>query len=209
MRSINLFEKIKIYLTMLDKLKRTLIFMFIVSNFFKCSQNSYLVLAKKDPSNFLEKKDSLFSNLNSNKNYLDAVIFSHKNLGSKAIKKRDYKNAIYHFEEALSYNKQDSVSIYNLNLAKGHKMYLTGNTDNLWEAIRFYSKAAQADETSGEPYYYIGLSYYKLSDKDFDLIIESFNSALDLYLTESLRNEIVGKKIETEIRKEKLEAFWN
>tara|TARA_B100001996_G_scaffold267640_1_gene209128 strand:- start:238 stop:822 length:585 start_codon:yes stop_codon:yes gene_type:complete len=194
---------------MLDKLKCPLILMFTILTFLNCFQNSYLVLAKKDPNNFLAKKDSLFSNLNSNKDYLAAVVFSHKKLGSKAIKERDYKNAIYHFEEALSYNKQDSISIYSLNLSKGHKMYLTGNTDNLWKAIQFYSKAAQADKTNGEPYYYIGLSYYKLGDKDFDLIIESFNSALGLYLTDLLRNEIVQKKTETEIRKEKLEAFWN
>ncbi len=209
MRYIILFEKIKICLTMLDKLKCPLILMFTILTFLNCFQNSYLVLAKKDPNNFLAKKDSLFNNLNSNKNYLAAVMFSHKELGLKAIKENNYKNAIYHFEEALIYDKQDPVSIYNLNLAKGHKMYLTGNTDKLWKAIQFYSKAAQADETNGEPYYYIGLAYYKLGDKDFDLIIESFNSALERYLTEKLRNEIVGKKIETETRKEKLNTFWN
>ena len=36
-----------------------------------------------------------------------------------------------------------------------------------------------------------------------------FNSALKLFLTEQIRNELVEKKIQTEIRKKKLEEFWN
>ena len=193
----------------MGKLMCALVLTVIIATFFNCSPNSYLVLAKKHPKNFLAKKDSLKVNLNSNKNYLAAVIFSHKELGLKALKKSDYNGAIYHFKEALFYDSEDSLSIYNLNLAKGHKMYLTGNTDNLWEAIQFYSKAAQTSKVSGEPYYYIGLSYHKLDNKDFDLILESFNSALELDLPQPLRDKIVGKKIETEIRKEKLKAFWN
>ena len=157
----------------------------------------------------MAKKDSLKGNLKSNKNYLAAIIFSHKELGLKALDGNDYKDAIYHFKEALSYDSEDSFSIYNLNLARGHKMYLTGNTDNLWKAIQFYSKAAQASRVNGEPYYYIGLSYHKLDNKDFDLILESFNSALELNLSQPIRDEIVGKKIETEIRRKKLKAFWN
>ena len=182
------------------------LFFFILSN---CYQNSYLVSAKEDPQRFLAKKDSLLNKINSNKNYLAAVIFSHKELGLKAVKQKDYRNATYHFKEVLSYDDNDSLSMYNLNLAKGHEMYLTGNTDNLWKAIQFYSMAAQVDKRNGEPHYFIGLSYYKLDDKDFDLILESFNSALKLFLTEQIRNELVEKKIQTEMRKKKLEEFWN
>jgi len=194
---------------MLGKLINAIITTIILAIFFNCSQNSYLVLAKKDPKNFLAKKDSLKGNLKSNKNFLDAIIFSHKELGLKALDGNNYKDAIYHFKEALFYDSEDSLLIYNLNLARGHKMYLTGNTDNLWEAIQFYSKAAQASRVNGEPYYYIGLSYYKLDNKDFDLILESFNSALELNLSQPIRDEIVGKKLETEIRRKKLKAFWN
>ena len=88
-------------------------------------------------------------------------------------------------------------------------MYLTGKTNNLWKAIQFYSMAAQVDKRNGEPHYFIGLSYYKMDDKDFDLILESFNSALKLFLTEQIRNELVEKKIQIEMRKKKLEEFWN
>ncbi|MAV69427.1 MAG: hypothetical protein CMG04_01235 [Candidatus Marinimicrobia bacterium] len=196
-------------MTMVSKLIHAIASTVIIATFFNCAQNSYLVLAKKDPNNFVAEKDALKGNLNSNKNYLAAIIFSHKELGLKALNENNFKDAIYHFKEALFYDNGDSLSIYNLNLAKGHKMYLTGNTDNLWEAIQFYSKAAQASRVNGEPFYYIGLSYYKLDNEDFDLILESFNSALELSLPQPLRDEIVGKKIETETRKEKLKAFWN
>ena len=40
----------------------------------------------------------------------------------------------------------------------------------------------------------------KLDNKDFDLILESINSALELKLSQPIRDEIDGKKLETEIR---------
>ena len=202
-------DKTRIYLILLDKININIVSILLVFVFFNCFQNSYLILARENPGGFLEKKDSLIAILDLNKNLVEAIIFSHTQLGLKAVQIDDHENAIFHFEEILSYDNKDSVSLYNLNLAKGHKMYLTGNTHKLWDAIQFYSKAAQANDKKGEPHYYIGLSYYKLSDVDFDLIIESYDNALARFLTDQLREEILSKRKKIQARKIKLEAFWN
>ena len=56
-------------------------------------------------------------------------------------------------------------------MAEGHLLQKSGKKDKLWSSIQAYNKAAMIFEKAGAPYYYIGNSYLKLGDKDFDLII--------------------------------------
>ena len=114
------------------------------------------------------------------------------------------KNRWYEY----SISDGDTLSQYNLLLAEGHSLYKKGNKNGLWDAIQKYNKAAQLRPRLGEAHYYIGLSYHKIGDTDFDLIIESYEKALGL----SLRPDIMQKtKEELSLaleREKRLKDFW-
>ena len=63
-------------------------------------------------------------------------------------------------------------------------------------------------EKVGAPYYYIGNSYLKLGDKDFDLIIESYEKALALELSADLRKRASQAREHVLMREKKLKDFW-
>ncbi len=118
-----------------------------------------------------------------------SLSFAHNRLGSKELETNNYEAAIVHFSHALQLSDGDTLSQYNLLLAEGHSLYKKGNKNGLWDAIQKYNKAAQLKPRLGEAHYYIGLSYHKIGDTDFDLIIESYKKALGL----SLKPEIMQK----------------
>ena len=93
-------------------------------------------------------------------------------------------------------------------MAEGHLLQKSGKKDKLWSSIQAYSKAASVNEKAGDPYFYIGNSYYKLGDKDFDLIIESYDKALALELKSDI--EVLARQAREEalIREKKLKDFW-
>ena len=61
---------------------------------------------------------------------------------------------------------------------------------------------------AGDPYYYIGNSYLKLGDKDFDLIIESYEKALALELNTDLRKRVIQAREHVLTREKQLKDFW-
>ena len=93
-------------------------------------------------------------------------------------------------------------------MAEGHLLQKSGKKNKLWSSIQAYSKAATIFEKAGAPYYYIGKSYYKLGDKDFDLIIESYDKALALELSTELRRLVNQAKEDVIMREKKLKDFW-
>ena len=54
----------------------------------------------------------------------------------------------------------------------------------------------------------IGQSYLKLGDKDFDLIIESYEKALSLDVDDELKTSINNARAEAIRRKDLLKSFW-
>ena len=61
---------------------------------------------------------------------------------------------------------------------------------------------------SATPHYYIGKSYHKLGDKDFDLIIDSYDKALALELSTELRKLVSQDREDVLTREKKLKDFW-
>ena len=61
---------------------------------------------------------------------------------------------------------------------------------------------------NGEPFYLMAISYTKLGDTDFDLILESYEKALALELNDKQRAEAEKKYEKAKERKKKLETFW-
>ena len=78
----------------------------------------------------------------------------------------------------------------------------------LWEAIQSFYKASNIYPLNGEPHYYIGETYLKLGDKDFDLIIDSYDKALSLNLPKSLEEKVKTSKKEALRRRDLLKNFW-
>ena len=179
----------------------------VVLFFWSCAGNIYEQMATENPSKLLLLEDSLLRS-NPSPATISSVTLAHKVLGQRAIDIENYKKAMNHFSNALKLSPKDTLSIYKTLLLQGHILYNTGKKDKLWDAIEVYNKAAIVFETLGEPHYYIGKSYHKISDKDFDLIIESFDRALELELSTGLRKVINEAREDAMFREKKLKDFW-
>jgi len=179
----------------------------IILSFWSCVGNIYEQMATENPNKLISLEDSLLQS-NPSPATISSVVLAHKVLGQRAIDIENYENAMNHFSNALKLSPKDTLSIYKTLLLKGHILYNTGKRDKVWDAIELYNKAAIIFEDLGEPYYYIGRSYHKISDKDFDLIIESFDRALELELSAELRAVINEAREDAIIREKKLEDFW-
>ena len=172
-----------------------------------CAGNKYKQMATSNPNKLLSIKDSLLQS-NSNTHIIHSIALAHNALGENAIQEGNYEKARAHLTEALKLSANDSLYIYNHLMAEGHWLQKSGKKDKLWSSIQIYNKAATIFERAGAPYYYIGNSYLKLGDKDFDLIIESYEKALALELSIDLREQVIQAREHISMREKKLKDFW-
>ncbi len=204
---MNHLNVIKIYFGLKARLKNKIFYLILFNIvFWSCASNNYS-LARSDPEAFLLLKDSLLSN-NSSKDARLALTYAHNKVGEKAIIHKDYKTAMKQFSFAVELSPEDSVSRYNLFMVEGHTIYNSGKRKKLWDAIDKYDSAAKMNPDSGEPYYYIGETYLKIGDKDFDLVIESYDRALSLNLDPGLKTIVLEKKTQEEKRQNTYQNFW-
>ena len=204
---MNHLNVIKIYFGLKVRLKNKIFYLILFNIvFWSCASNNYS-LARSDPEAFLLLKDSLLSN-NSSKGARLALTYAHNKVGEKAIGYKDYKTAMKQFSFAVELSPEDSVSRYNLFMVEGHTIYNSGKRKKLWDAIDKYDSAAKMNPDSGEPYYYIGETYLKIGDKDFDLVIESYDRALSLNLDPGLKTIVLEKKTQEEKRQNTYQNFW-
>ena len=164
-------------------------------------------MATSNPSKLISSKDSLLQS-KSTTHIIHSIALAHNTLGDSAIQEGNYEKAKDHFTKALKLSPNDSLYIYKQLMAEGHLLQKSGKKNKLWSSIQAYSKAATIFEKAGAPYYYIGKSYYKLGDKDFDLIIESYDKALALELSTELRRLVNQAKEDVVMREKKLKDFW-
>ena len=172
-----------------------------------CAGNKYKQMAISKPNKLLSIKDSLLQS-NSTTHIIHSIALAHNALGENAIQEGNYEKAKTHFTEALKLSPNDSLYMYNHLMAEGHWLQKSGKRDKLWSSIQIYNKAATIFERAGAPYYYIGNSYLKLGDKDFDLIIESYEKALALELSADLRKRAGQAREHVSMREKKLKDFW-
>ena len=93
-------------------------------------------------------------------------------------------------------------------MASAFQKFSSGKKEVLWDAIQSFYKASNIYPLNGEPHYYIGETYLKLGDKDFDLIIDSYDKALSLNLPESFEEKVKTSKKEALRRRDLLKNFW-
>ena len=172
-----------------------------------CAGNKYKEMATSNPNKLLFIKDSLLQ-MSSKTHIVHSIALAHKILGDSAIQEGNYEKAKDHFTKALKFSPNDSLYLYNQLMAEGHLLQKSGKKDKLWRSIQAYNKAATIFEKAGAPYYYIGNSYLKIGDKDFDLIIESYEKALALELSIDLREQVIQAREHISMREKKLKDFW-
>lgn len=200
--------RIKIYFGLKVRIKQPLYFFILINILlWSCASKNNYHLAELDPERFILLKDSLLS-INRHDDVISAFTGAHNSIGEKAILDKDYKTAIKQFSLALELSPTDSTSRYNLYMAEGHSIYNSSKRKKLWDAIDKYDSASRIKPKSGEPHYYIGETYLKISDRDFDLIIESYDRALSLQLDPLLKIIVLERKKHEQERQNKYEKFW-
>ena len=159
------------------------------------------------PHKMIAIEDSLNS-LGLTKKNQDALALAHKKVAIMHLKEKKYTDAKDHFLNVLKYTKFDSIAQYNILMIDGHLFRQTGSKEKLWDAIEIYYKAQRLYPNNGEPYFFIGKAYRSLDKNDFDLIIESYQKALQLELSKSLKDEVEKEMLSVLARKKKLKDFW-
>ena len=124
------------------------------------------------------------------------------------LKKKNYNKALKYFHKSQKLSESDSVSKYSLLMVSAFQKFSSGKKEVLWDAIQSFYKASNIYPLNGEPHYYIGETYLKLGDKDFDLIIDSYDKALSLNLPEPLEEKVKTSKKEALRRRDLLKNFW-
>jgi len=164
-------------------------------------------MAMKTPFELIALEDSLRQEGLGSKEK-EALAIAYKNIGIAEMENNNYINAKNHFSKVLFYSYGDSLSQYNLFMIEGHLLRKTGKKDKLWDAIETYYEATRLKPISGEPYFFIGKSYQNLGNKDFDLILESYQKALNLQLSSKLKKMVEHEKTLVLEREKRLKNFW-
>ena len=182
--------------------------MVISISLFDCAGNSYKKMSIESPEKLLSIQDSLILAHGDDEGILAALVVANNNVAKKFMTQGDYTMAVNHFSKALRLNETSTESKYGLLLAEGRVLVKKGNKNGIWDAIEKYSKASSLYPNSGEPFYFTAIAYTKLGDKDFDLILESYEKSISLELSDRLRAEVLKKYEYAKKRKIKLDSFW-
>ena len=93
-------------------------------------------------------------------------------------------------------------------IAEGRLLIKKGNKSGIWDAIEKFSEASSIYPKKGDPFYWIAISYTKLGDTEFDLILESYEKSLSLELDENIKADVEENYKNAKKRKNKLDLFW-
>ena len=176
--------------------------------FYNCAGAGYKKMSIEDPETLLSIQDSLLITKGKDQSIVDALVNAHNNVAEKYINEGDNVSAVKHYKKASELNNSDKVSKYGLLITEGRLLVSKGNKNGIWDAIEKFSKASTLYPNNGEPFYWMAISYTKLGDTDFDLILESYEKSLSLKLDDRKRFEAVKKYEKTKERKKKLDSFW-
>lgn len=163
---------------------------------------SVISLAESDPEKLVAMQDSLLASSPSDKALKAALVQAHLNLAaSSADPEQTYTNA-------LNLDPKNSEAKYHLALLSGHKHYKKGDNASLWKALEFYAGASVLIDSLGEAHYWMGRTYEKKDDKDFELIAEAYEKALALDLSRQLTLDARRRLDEVLARRKTFEEFW-
>ena len=180
----------------------------IVLQLFSCAGTNYKKLSLEDPNALIAIEDSLLSVDKNNQSINDAIVIANNNVAKKYLNSNELSLAVKHFKKSISVNRNNKDSQYGLMIAEGRVLIKRGNKNGIWDAIEKFSKASSIFPKKGEPFYWIAVSYTKLGDTEFDLILESYEKSLSLELDENIKDEVEENYKKAKNRKNKLDSFW-
>ena len=180
----------------------------IVLQLFSCAGTNYKKLSLEDPNALIAIEDSLLSVNKNNQSISDAIVIANNNVAKKYLNSNELSLAVKHFKKSISVNRNNKDSQYGLMIAEGRVLIKRGNKNGIWDAIEKFSKASSIFPKKGEPFYWIAISYTKLGDTEFDLILESYEKSLSLELDENIKDEVEENYKKAKKRKNKLDSFW-
>jgi len=186
---------------------RILILSYIVL-IYNCAGVSYTKLSQDNPEALIAMQDSLLLRQSKSANLVNALVNAHVQTGIRATAEHNFNKASNHFHQALELNNKDTTAQYNLLLVEGHILLKKGNKNGLWDAIEKYARAGSLRQTQGEPHYWMAQAYLKLGDTDFDLILESYEKAINLSMGKDLLSQAQKDYNHTLDRKKQLDTFW-
>ena len=187
---------------------KLILLIFAGVHLFNCAGTNYKKMSIEDPRSLLAIQDSLILENKNNQNIMDALMTANNNMGKNYLIKGELSLAIDHFKKAISLNSENKFSKYSLLIAEGRVLIKRGNKNGMWDAIEKFSKASSFFPDKGEPFYWMAISYTKLGDTEFDLILESYEKSLSLELSENIKSEVEKKYEKAKKRKQKLDSFW-
>ena len=192
------------------KTKTIKVFLLIIVGFylFNCAGTNYKKMSTENPRLLLAIEDSLMFENKNDQNIIDALTNANNNIGKSYLIEGELSLAINHFKKAISLNSDNKLSNYSLLIAEGRVLVKKGNKNGMWDAIEKFSKASNLFPKKGEPFYWMAISYTKLGDTEFDLILESYEKSLSLELNEVIKIEVEKKYKKAKTRKSKLDSFW-
>ena len=180
----------------------------IVLQLISCAGTNYKKLSFEDPNALIAIEDSLLLINKNNQSINDAIVFANNNVANSYLKNDELSLAVKHFKKAISINEDNKTSQYGLKIAESRRLIKKGNKNGIWDAIEKLSKASSIYPKEGEPFYWIAVSYTKLGDTEFDLILESYEKSLSLELDENIKGEVEKNYKKAKNRKNKLDSFW-
>ena len=98
--------------------------------------------------------------------------------GKKYFEKYSYQKAVKQLEKALKQKADHKDAKYYHAMAKGAYLYKKGGKSDCWEALEYFGKAMAIHPKSGEPHYYMGLTYEKKDRREFDNAIQEYETVL-------------------------------
>lgn len=165
-------------------------------------------LAESDPESLIARKSELLKGDNVPIATIQSVVNAHNNLGSRSLKKGDYSAAEAQFKSALGLDIKSKQAKFGLSMIKGHRFYKQGSKTSLWDALEQYGRASYYSPENGEPHYWMGRTYEKKDEGDFELIIEVYEKALSGTLSETLKKDTEKRLAKVKKRKKTYEEFW-
>ena len=174
---------------------------------YQCSGTVYEKMAIQQPLALISMEDSLRKNGSSKKIEL-SIATAHRQIGIDKMQQGEYDTALKHFQKSTRALEKDTILLYNIFLCKGLVKYETGKKEKLWDAIELFNKASLLMPGKGSPHFYMGLSYNKLGNTEFDLIIDSYRRALSLNNNQEIASEIKAHLDEALRRERMLNEFW-
>ena len=158
-------------------------------------------MAETNPSELIEKADSLILKHPNDIELRNAIVAAHLNLAKKS-------NNLNNYKSILKFDPKNKSANYFINIQKGKNHHKKGHKNGQWDAIQSFAKAAALDDTLGEAYYWLGQAYEKKDEMDFELPLESYDKALTLYLESDMRSKTNSARLALLKRKKTYEDFW-